>query len=699
MALSIPPKSLAKTTIRRRAWWLLALTVLVALYLFPTPANWLIRNVGNVIGIDTTARQIKHGYALGLDLKGGSRLEYEADVSKVAAADRAESLNGVRDVIERRVNSLGVSEPLVQTTQSGDSWRVNVELAGISDINAAIKLIGETPILEFKEESNEPARELTADEVKRIADQDEASLAKAAALLGAVRQPGADFAKLAQSATSSSVPLTTQFIRGNDAYAELYSDLHTSAATGTVNRVIETDAAYNVVNVAETKLVTKEATGRHLLITWPMLSTDASSTLTDVQKQQEATDKAAAKAKIDGLKKRATPQNFEQLIKEFSMEPNASSTGGFLDWMEQMPANDNASFYVKEFGDPYYALPKGVISDVVETPFGFHLMYKVDERPVYDPKVTVASFKKLTKEDILPPSDGWKATKLTGKQLTTARVDFAQQTGGVQVALQFNDEGADLFAELTRANIGKRIGIFIDGELISAPAVQSEIPGGQAVITGSGSLEEARTLARNLQAGALPVPVTLIGQQTIGPSLGIESLEASLKAGLIGFALVALFMVFLYRLPGLIAIVSLALYTGLSLAIFKWIPVTLTLSGIAGFILSIGIAVDANVLVFERLKEEWLLGKSLPVALEDAFRRAWPSIRDGHVTVLISSTVLYLFSSSVIRGFSVTLMIGIIVSLFTAVVSCRALLRVLAHTSLAKHGWLFLKPRGLNKQA
>ena len=688
MATQLSPKLPSKLVVRRRAIWLAVLALITALYIFPAPTNWVIRHVSGIVGVDLNSHQIPSGYALGLDLRGGSRLEYEADVSKVASADRAEALNGVRDVIERRVNALGVSEPLVQTTQAGNSWRVNVELAGIRDVSEAIKKIGETPILEFKEQGNEAPRDLTSEEQTKISQQNTVARTQAQALLLSVLKPGSDFASLAQKAASSSTPLVSEFIRSNTSASDIYSQLRLRSTTGTVDRVIESNRAFYVVHVDEVKVATKEATGRHLLISYKGAE-KSTSTLTKEQ----------AKAQIEDLKKRANPANFESLVKQYSMEPDASSTGGVLGWVEETPADPNAAKFVDAFAKPFFSMPLNQISDVVETPFGFHLILKTDEHPVYDPRVQVATFQKLTKDDIVPPSDGWRSTKLTGKQLTTAKVDFNQQTGAVEVALQFNDEGKTLFGDITRRNIGKRVGIFIDNQMISAPTVQTEIDGGQAVITGSGGLDEARTLARSLQAGALPVPVSLIAQQTIGPSLGSDSLQASLKAGLIGFALVAFFMILLYRLPGLAAIGALALYAGLSLAIFKYIPVTLTLSGIAGFILSIGIAVDANVLVFERLKEEWRLGKGLSVALEDAFRRAWPSIRDGHATVLISSAVLYLFSSSVIRGFSVTLGIGIITSLFTAVVSCRAILRWLAQTSIAKHGWLFLQPNDLSKKS
>lgn len=680
----LPPKR----STRLRAIGLLVLALFAAGYLYTAPVNWLVRHAGGVLGMNLSTFSFSRPFVLGLDLQGGTRLEYEADLSKVPAADRQEAVNGVRDVIERRVNALGVSEPLVQTTQAGDRWRVSAELAGVSNIQDAIDMIGKTPILEFKTEGPTTQRELTADEQAQITKSAADAKINADALLRAAQQPGANFADLAARATSSSTPIPSEFIRGNTGLASLYAQLRNDAATGTVGRVIETPAANYVVRVDERKAVSKEVMGNHLLISYTGAQGGIVTTLTKEQ----------AKAKIDDLKKQATPQNFLDLIKRESVEPDASSTAGFLDWTEENPADLNATRYVPEFSKPYFALPKGQISDVVESPFGFHLILKSDERPVYDVRATVATFKKMTKEDIIPVGDGWTVTKLTGKQLQSARVDFNQQTGAIQVALQFNDEGKALFGEITRANVGKRVGIFIDGTLISAPVVQTEISGGQAVITGSGSLDEAKTLARNLQEGALPVPINLIAQQTIGASLGVDSLQASLKSGLIGFLLVALFMILLYRLPGVVAILALGLYGALTLTVFKMVPVTLTLSGIAGFILSIGIAVDANVLVFERLKEEWRLGKGLSVALEDAFRRAWPSIRDGHMTVLISCVVLYWFSSSVIRGFSLTLAIGVILSLFTAVVTCRVWLRFLASTKLSRFGRLFLQPRDLAKK-
>ncbi|MEK7116454.1 MAG: protein translocase subunit SecD, partial [Patescibacteria group bacterium] len=275
-----------------------------------------------------------------------------------------------------------------------------------------------------------------------------------------------------------------------------------------------------------------------------------------------------------------------------------------------------------------------------------------------------------------------------------AQIDFDSQSGAVQVSLVFDEEGAALFADITKRNIGKPVAIFLDGQIISQPTVQSVIPSGQAVITGSFSIPEAKILAQRLQAGALPVPIKLIAQQSVGPTLGQDSVHKSFLAGLWGFAFIVIFMLAWYRLPGLLAIASLVLYVVISFAIFKILPVTLTLSGIAGFILSLGIAVDANVLIFERLKEELRAGKAYGLALEEAFRRAWPSIRDGNSTTLISCAVLYWFSSSIIKGFALTLAIGILMSLFTAIVVTRTTLRLIATPRVIETlPWLFLSRR------
>ena len=345
---------------------------------------------------------------------------------------------------------------------------------------------------------------------------------------------------------------------------------------------------------------------------------------------------------------------------------------------------------VTEFENPAFALAKGQISDIVETQFGYHLIFKQDERPLKDVRVRAAFFKKIQESDIVPPPEEWNNTELTGRNLKRSQLDFDQFGGSAQVTLQFDDEGTKLFADITRRNIGKPVAIFLDGQPISIPTVNSEIPGGQAVITGSFSIQEAKLLAQRLNAGALPVPITLIAQQSVGPTLGQDSINSSLKAAMYGLLLVALFMILFYRFAGLIAVVTLGLYVAISLAIFKLLPVTLTLSGIAGFILSVGMAVDANVLIFERLKEELAFGKTLRNALEESFVRAWPSIRDGNLTTLISCAALYWFTSSVIKGFALTLAIGVMLSMFSAVVATRTVFRFLsAYGVIQNTPWLF----------
>ena len=263
-----------------------------------------------------------------------------------------------------------------------------------------------------------------------------------------------------------------------------------------------------------------------------------------------------------------------------------------------------------------------------------------------------------------------------------------------QVGLEFNSEGAKIFEDLTSRNVGKRIAIYLDGSPISAPTVNGAISGGKAQITGNFTYNEAKQLVQRLNAGALPVPIKLINQQSIGASLGQQSLEQSLFAGMIGILAVALFMIFWYRLPGLMAVLALVIYSAIVLMIFKLIPVTLTLAGIAGFILSVGMAVDANILIFERLKEELRWGKSLGGAIDEGFKRAWTSIRDSNASSLITCLVLFWLGTSIIKGFALTLAIGIAISMFSAVFVTRNFLKIFVSERMGKRLWLF----GIGKQ-
>jgi len=446
---------------RRKVYWTLLsiflIGILAAFLNYPTVWNKGVDLLNDKVGFTVMPHFLDKPFKLGLDLQGGTHLVYEADLSDIDPEDYTDSMQGVRDVIERRVNLFGVAEPVIQVNKVGSHHRLIVELAGVKDAHQAIEMIGQTPFLDFREEIELSQEEL--DEQQSIFEKYQEGI---------------------------------------------------------------------------------ELTEEEMII--------------------------------------------------------------------------------------------------------------------------------LTKEPFSP-------TTLTGRYLKGAELQFDQQTYQAQVSLEFDSEGSKLFEDLTRKNISKRIAIYLDGEVVSAPTVQEAISGGKAQITGNFSMEEAKELVQRLNAGALPVPIHLINQQTIGASLGSISLERSLKAGIFGFIAILLFIIFYYRLPGLIASLALIIYIVLILAIFKLIPVTLTLSGIAGLILSIGMAVDANILIFERFKEEFKSGKSLGGSIDEGFRRAWPAIRDGNISTIITCVILFIFATGLVKGFALTLGIGVLVSMLSAIVVTKTFLQ------------------------
>ena len=504
---------------------------------------------------------------LGLDLQGGTHLVYQADTSKLSGTEKSDAVEGVRDVIERRINAYGVAEPVIQTTRQGDNYRVIVELAGVTDVNEAIKLIGETPLLEFKETSGDSAQPTTED-ANSIKTYNDVQL------------------KLAES-------VLKQVIGGGD---------------------------------------------------------------------------------------------FNALAKQYSADNSNSQSGGILDFVKK-------GVYVPEFDAVLFdQLKDGETSQkLVTTPFGYHIVRRLESKTDSEGNLLVKAQHILFAVKTFDANNNinWVNTELSGKQLTRAQVIFDQQSTYPEVSLVFNSEGAMLFEQITERNLNKQVGIFLDGELISAPTVQTKISGGEAVITGNFNVDEAKLLARRLNAGALPVAIQLISQQTVGATLGKISLQQSLIAGLFGLLMVALFMIFYYRLPGLISVVALCVYALISMGIFEIIPVTLTLSGIAGFILSVGMAVDANVLIFERIKEELREGEPLTIAIERGFKRAWLSIRDSNVSSLITTFILFWFGSSIIKGFALTLGIGIMVSMFSAILVSHNLLQLVCRIPWLNNSWLY----------
>lgn len=513
---------------------------------------------------------------LGLDLQGGTHLAYEANLSDIAPADRNSALEGARDVIERRVNTLGVAEPVVQTAKQAGKSRILVELAGIKDVNQAITLIGETPLLEFKE-------------------------------------------------TSEIVPTTTP-----------------SAAE-----------------------------------------------LSDTEKKNKEQEQKA----IDTIKRLNKGEDFATLAKQLSEDTANKDAGGDLGWVKKgvfTPLFEKAIFDELK--------PDELRQTPLKTEFGYHVIKKLEERTNDKGELEVHSAHILfrtTSVDQTASNVNWVNTSLSGKNLKRAQVTFSPQSNEPEVNLTFDSEGAKLFEDITRRNVGKPVGIFLDGNAISAPTVNTVISGGSAVITGNFTLTESKLLAQRLNAGALPVPITLINQQTVGATLGADSLQKSLFAGLVGFILVAIFMILYYRLPGILAVIALLLYAVIAAALFEMIPITMTLAGVAGFILSIGMAVDANVLIFERVKEELRKGDSFANAVEAGFKRAWLSIRDSNSSSLITCAILYWFGSSIIRGFAVTLGLGILISLFSAITVTRTFMRIAIRARWTQKNWLF----GIRKHA
>lgn len=514
---------------------------------------------------------------LGLDLAGGSQLTYQAHVGELPEEERFEALEGVRDVIERRVNPDGVSEVVVQTV--GDD-KLIIELPGVTDIEEAVNIIGETPLLEFKIEN--PAYQARIGKEPELTREQEEELAQ-------------------------------------------------------LNRTVKSKA-----------------------------------------------DEIRADIVRD-------PESFASKAQTYSDDPATRNSGGDFGFIRrnQMDAIDDTLFDV---------LRDTRISSVIDVDDGYYIVQRLESRTAEDGNEEVKGryifFEKKTGSDIVPMPEPWKNTGLSGKHLEDANVIFDPVTLEPNIELTFNAEGADMFKTLTEAHIGKPIGIFLDGRIISAPVVQTAITDGVAIISSSEfTAKTAKELNMRLSAGAFPVPITLASQQTVDATLGTDSLQKSLKAGLLGLALVAAYMAIVYRLPGLLSVVALAVYAVVTLALYFLFGITLTLAGIAGFILSVGMAVDANILIFSRLREELEEGKTIRDAIEQGFARAWNSIRDSNISSLITSAILIMFGTSIVKGFAITLGIGILVSMFTAITATRTFLLLLPGGA-KRAQWMF----GVNKK-
>ncbi|PIY93086.1 MAG: protein translocase subunit SecD [Candidatus Magasanikbacteria bacterium CG_4_10_14_0_8_um_filter_32_14] len=671
---------MTKANIRGKIRWgifgiialLFASSIFVAPQLFNKGIDWANNNVH--LGLP---RITERDFRLGLDLQGGAHLVYEADVSNIPAGEEASAVEGVRDVIEKRINGIGVSEAQVQTTQVGKNRRIIVELPGVSDVEQAISMIGATPILEFKEINDAPARELTAEEQKQIDTFNVDAKVKATDLLKKIKD-GINFEDVAKESSEDETSKNNggylNYVNTKYPYAELFIWAQTVKEGDISKTLVTSTEGFNILKRGTERDGEKEVQASHILICY----------LGSQNCNNEQYTKEEALAKAQEIYNQANADNFEQLAKDNSTDPSVAQNNGDLGWF-------GTGQMIPEFEKATFDAQKGQIIGPVETAFGYHVIYKKDERNTKEYEIWRILVKTEKATDILPPQDPWKNTDLSGKNLKHSEVVSDQQTGAIQVALNFDDDGKDLFADITKRNIGKQVAIFLDNDIISAPNVQTAITDGRAVITGSFNLQDAKLLSQRLNAGALPVPVNLISQQTVGATLGAKSVQASLFAGIVGLLLVMIFMLIYYRLPGLLSVIALALYITLTLALFKSIGVTLSLAGIAGFIISIGMAIDANVLIFERLKEELISGKSLKAGVEEGFKRAWSSIRDSNISTLITCILLIWFGTSFVQGFAVTLGIGVLLSMFSAITVTRVLLRfVVPWFKKRDGGWLFL---------
>ncbi len=324
----------------------------------------------------------------------------------------------------------------------------------------------------------------------------------------------------------------------------------------------------------------------------------------------------------------------------------------------------------------------------------------IGQTPVLEFKLLKEGFEaSTTLQSGKPNLEAFTDTGLTGAYLTGAVLEFGSgsgvKTSAPVVRVDFNAEGTKMFSDITSTYIGRQLGIFLDGNLLSAPVIQQKIDGGSAVISGNFTAESAKKLATDLSLGALPVPIMLGSTQSIGAALGDEAVYAGIRAGIIGFIAVALFMIFWYRLPGFVATISLSIYVVLMFALFKIIPVVLTAAGIAGFILSVGLAVDANVLIAERIKEELQNGRKTDEAIREGFFRAWNAIRDSNIAHVIVAVILFWFGTSLIKGFALVFGLGVLVSLLSAVTVSRTFLLALGINAQSRVG-RFMMRSGLN---
>lgn len=631
---------------------------------------------------------------LGLDLQGGTQLDYRIDLRDINRRNEDDNksndvvvhdvIQGVRATIERRVNGLGVAEPQIYLSEVAGEQHIIVELAGIKDVNEAKAVVGKTIQLEFKEpkeeidNSEKEIFEKEADEVLKNVLVKDVNFSE----IGEKTKTSDNKIEFRKETTSFESDLVTHYknilpkLKEGEIYKKVIegSDGFVVRGAGDISEkkvltIVQLISKEKNDKVIETK---EEVSAGHILIAYEG-SEKAPEGLTRTKDEAEE----EAERLLSEVKE--SPESFSDLAKENSDGPSASK-GGDL-------GTFGKGQMTKDFEDAAYSLNKDEISEVVETEFGFHIIKRTNEK-TGDSENTINETEYIFNEIVfdISPSQ-WKATGLDGSSFKFATVTYTN-IGTPQVNIQFDGEGADMFEDITGRLKGKQLAIFVGGELISAPRVNEKISGGNAVITGSYSLQEAMQLANDLNTGAIDAPIILSGQYTISATLGDDALQKSLMAGIIGLLVLGLFMIFYYRALGVFAVIALSIYGIIILFILKTMPLVMTLAGIAGIILSIGMAVDANILIFERTKEELNEGKGFSAAISAGFDRAWTSIRDSNVSSLITCTILYIFGNSIIKGFALMLGLGTVISMFTAITVTRTFLQALVGTWITKQRWL-----------
>lgn len=658
------------------------------------PSSWISSFLGQNL---VTEKLSEFKVVLGLDLAGGTELDYKIDLSDAIAQNNDDDpdnnvdvniiAESVRDALEKRVNPAGVGEIVVKRSQVNGDEHVIVQIPPSSNVEQAKADAEKDNRLEFFEESPEKLNTKRIEIAQYLTDI----------------TPGNWNIKTEQILKEEeSVEIISQgpFSKDEIIDAALAEKIFEAPENSILTEIIETQTemqttiseegeveilnfpepilgiVYVKEKTSEKRTVTQDpkAEARHILFGYQ----GALRAPEDVPYPTAEEARAKAQEILD-LLQGEEDSDFEALAKEYSTEPAAQESGGNLGTFSpgQMAGPFNDAVFESE--------KTGLIPQLIETDFGYHIIEVLSktEKSETTEDVELASYEMLywKVNDLL-----WVPTDLGGAQMENATPGF-NEVGQYSINLLFNNEGAKLFGEITERVAGRtcemgpcRLGIKVGGEWVTQPTVREKINSKNAQITGQFTAASAREMADDLNLGAIDAPVSLSGQTTISPDLGIDQLEKSLKAGFYGLIATMIFMILFYRFAGFVATLALIIYTLLFIMILKiWPeslqgPIVLTLSGIAGVILSLGLAVDGNILIFERMKEELRKGRSLRQAVDLGFERAWNAVRDSNLTTLLTCIILFVLGSSLIKGFAITLIVGTLLSLFSAIFVTRTLL-------------------------